>query len=488
MEARADYAIPAIIHLVWLGDPPTPDVLNNAIKWKYRNPDYRVMLWIDSSTYSINNSWRALKNDLHNWLPRKLHHHLDDKKTKATQPLAHLLDICLMRWASHHKITIADLARREDKVTDAGTVLGQFDFFESMQNKDFYNDEISGVYSNFAAASDIARIEILHKWGGIYVDAVDILPGKQSLPRVLYAPCGFYCHINPRSRQRGIKLCNDVLASIPNGSLVTEYKQIIRRNYQALYRNRELINAHRNKEFYTPRLFGDNNPRADTTIDISGPKALFDTLNHCAHQFQHLDEDVYQSQVTFNVNYIARPAYCQRASWGNHPLTFVEFIRGFVKEYLIDCVQTEMNKLTLGLEQLTRSHDILKYQKTLAILRKITHWLHTLYFGSAAKKFKGYLHELPVEESDMLRSLGIPIIETIERCSSATHDFISQYEKDSLLSLSSQLDDLLELVIGSIAMRNEFLCRIIDTGTDKANYEAFEKMVGKEDNYLSYKP
>ncbi|MGQ3888738.1 TcdA/TcdB catalytic glycosyltransferase domain-containing protein [Legionella sp. CNM-1927-20] len=230
----ASSLIPNIIHAVWLGKPPSADVLNNVRDWKITNSTFDVKLWIDSSTYT------------------------EEEKLKELPKL--------LEWAKENKVIICDISLPKEASKD--NIVGEQELYSEMPGKQFFEDELSGEYRNLAAASDILRAEILYKQGGIYIDAKDMLPNAP-IPQNFNLKFGFAFHDCGQNR-----LNNDLIASIPKGTIISEYRQLIIDNYKKLYQNNRLLDAHRNNSLRSPHLLSGGDTRYLTTLQTSGPGAL----------------------------------------------------------------------------------------------------------------------------------------------------------------------------------------------------------------------
>lgn len=117
-EKSPIFLIPKKLHFVWMGKKLPQEYLNNIRSFVSRNPDYEANLWIDKqNSFENPNSIQDVGS-----LPIKIR--------KLDDAIAHL--------------------PKELKVT--------------------FEKERSGVFPNFAAASDIVRVQILIDEGGIYFD------------------------------------------------------------------------------------------------------------------------------------------------------------------------------------------------------------------------------------------------------------------------------------------------------------------------------
>lgn len=173
---------------------------------------------------------------------------------------------------------------------------GKNELYSSMPGKQFYDDELTGQYRNLAAASDLLRVEILQEEGGIYIDAKDMLPGNPILEHFklsygfAYHDCGYG------------KLNNDLMASIPHGTIISEYRKQIIENYKNLYQNPQLLQAHRNKNLRSPKFYTGADPRFISTLRTSGPgllSALIEQLMHFVVPIPEAKMPIYDVNESF---------------------------------------------------------------------------------------------------------------------------------------------------------------------------------------------
>ncbi|EJM43093.1 RHS repeat-associated core domain protein containing protein, partial [Pseudomonas sp. GM33] len=110
--------IPKNAHWIWMGDPLPKDFSRNINKFSHINPDYTPTLWISRKT-----------------------------------------------WSEKHQAALENLAGR--------IIVKNID--EAFDSADIrlisaFERERSGSLHNYAAASDIARVVIVHREGGVYMD------------------------------------------------------------------------------------------------------------------------------------------------------------------------------------------------------------------------------------------------------------------------------------------------------------------------------
>ncbi len=145
-----------------------------------KNPDYEANVWIDSSTYIGGDSPEATQ-----------------QKKEYEQ---------FKEWAKTNQINIIDI---NPNATDPDPAVNKRpELFKGMNSAQYYLDELKDPGSNYAAASDILRAEVLYHVGDVYFDAEDVLP---RMP------------LNQLNTQKGImfrifggndNINNDIIASI----------------------------------------------------------------------------------------------------------------------------------------------------------------------------------------------------------------------------------------------------------------------------------
>ncbi|AZC83998.1 TcdA/TcdB catalytic glycosyltransferase domain-containing protein [Pseudomonas chlororaphis] len=133
-----------------------------------------------------------------------------------------------------------------------------------LKNKEAYQHEIIGRNGAYPAASDIARYEILYKYGGVYAD-IDLecmqpLSGElQAHPDLMLV--GLAEGKNEASGSATRYFANALLASHPSSKMLSDFIDKIGEDYQNLKGN----------EFSGDRYFSRPNK---STIELTGPNGL----------------------------------------------------------------------------------------------------------------------------------------------------------------------------------------------------------------------
>lgn len=201
-------SVPKLMHFVWIGGPMGDAQMDYIKIWAQMNPDYKVNIWYDSSnlfTYETQKSLKEYlslslfqhKNDSKyekifaeqlNTLQNKLYSYFETEKNKNNSLTKDEIRVKFIDHELYKKPNDKIAAKKfNDNVTkiekDKENLVKEYkniqfininEEINNWQLKSSYEQELS-LRSNFAAASDSARLEILKKYGGIYID-VDLLP------------------------------------------------------------------------------------------------------------------------------------------------------------------------------------------------------------------------------------------------------------------------------------------------------------------------
>lgn len=209
-----DDTVPKKMHFIWIGGPIPQIFADNIKKWKEKNPDYEVHLWIDTAASNPNQI---------------------DAVEKAAND------------------AVADIGGEIHNLSEP-----KHPYFDAQsKNMNYYNDEITGESRNLAAASDILRMEILFREGGVYIDT-DLPPNKPLGD--IHAPLGFVKSTN---------FSNDFLCAIPGADLTDKFRNKITQNYSSV--TQIDVDAHRNKRPWQNRT--------DTTLLWTGPDMIKTVIN-----------------------------------------------------------------------------------------------------------------------------------------------------------------------------------------------------------------
>jgi Mannosyltransferase OCH1 and related enzymes len=168
----------------------------------------------------------------------------------------------------------------------------------SMHNRDLYDKT-----KNVGEKSDILRLEILLKYGGVYVDT-DLACMRPEFFEELHQKFDFYIAVEPLfhgivQEYKIFKFCNAIIASIPQHTLVKDLIINLKANYLA-YANQsifqrtgpnyltriisqyELRGAHKQRNMYLPCSFFYPFTICETKNYINCPEKIMDLFPETA--------------------------------------------------------------------------------------------------------------------------------------------------------------------------------------------------------------
>jgi mannosyltransferase OCH1-like enzyme len=158
-------AMPKIVHSVWLGGPlrnagEMANFRDNIAAAVQNHPDYTFALWTDVP--------RSLVIEVLN---------TEQPPVGTPDPLADVRDMLVWAWQNRVKLISVDEV---------------FNAESPMQLQEFYQVErIKQVGRGYAAASDILRMEILHRFGGVYTDPDNEVNRLEGIPSIIASPEGY---------------------------------------------------------------------------------------------------------------------------------------------------------------------------------------------------------------------------------------------------------------------------------------------------------
>lgn len=206
--------LPKNIHFIWLGGKLGDIQMNYISLWAKLNSDYNVYIWHDSNNlnnYKINKKMKEYlkillsdKRNHNNYseifanemiiIQNKLNNYIINENNKSPKLTNNEIRIeFLKEFLSNKNINykneLIELYPENNNFINSAEYLTinyknviLKDINEEKKNwtlKEHYNQELN-LRFNFAAASDNARLEILKKYGGIYID-IDVLPSINKL-------------------------------------------------------------------------------------------------------------------------------------------------------------------------------------------------------------------------------------------------------------------------------------------------------------------
>jgi insecticidal toxin len=182
------------LHFIWIGGP-LGEIQKDYIKlWAELNPDYKINIWYDSNNLLAHETSKIIKNDK-NILEVNLNKQQQadiiierqnsyyEKYLRSNKQNTDQLRIDFLDDTERNQL-LKTLSENRNKVKNdainmknAHNNINFKDINEEAKNWKLYNiyNQEMNLRMNLAAASDVARLEILNKFGGIYLDT-DILP------------------------------------------------------------------------------------------------------------------------------------------------------------------------------------------------------------------------------------------------------------------------------------------------------------------------
>ncbi|CAM4429905.1 MAG: hypothetical protein LEGION0398_MBIBDBAK_01333 [Legionellaceae bacterium] len=266
MNKKVDnLTIPKIIHFIWAGGNKQmgDDEVETVIKWTHKNPDCKILIWVDIQTYFPGNE--------------------------------HLLKFYqdIFSSNSNHNIKI-EYADTIDNAIKDNNIIYLIDIEKMGLRNEFVKYEIEKLNPNYGASSDILRYNILYRYGGAYFDT-DVNPGNTTLldgkiferkeKHTLYIDHLTQRSINAEDEKRKITikelesftldkgLGNDALVSTKENPILFLIIKMVENNYDLNKRTEEV------KLKRLEIAHGDFTRFSSLTIDRTGPSVIFDILN-----------------------------------------------------------------------------------------------------------------------------------------------------------------------------------------------------------------
>ena len=167
---------------------------------------------------------------------------------------------------------------------------------QEVKNLKLQNQNLYDQSKNFGEKSDILRLELLSKYGGVYVD-VDFECMKPEIFDELHKSFDFYIGFEPLEhgfthKFNMFKVCNAILASIPRHPLIQDLITNLRANYLAYYKNCsviqrtgpsyltrmicefELAGLHELRNMYLPCTFFYPTSEMETRFFVENPEVI----------------------------------------------------------------------------------------------------------------------------------------------------------------------------------------------------------------------
>lgn len=196
--------VPKELHFIWIGGP-LGEIQKDYIKlWAELNPDYKINIWYDSNNLLAHETSKMIKNDkkileinlnkqqrADKIIERQNSYY--EKYLRSNKQNTDQLRIDFFDDTEHDQL-LKTLSENRNKVkndqinmkNDHNNINFR-DINEEAKNWKLYNiyNQEMNLRMNLAGASDIARLEILNEFGGIYLDA-DIFPTVKHNKNILY--------------------------------------------------------------------------------------------------------------------------------------------------------------------------------------------------------------------------------------------------------------------------------------------------------------
>ncbi|MFI1400899.1 toxin glutamine deamidase domain-containing protein [Streptomyces sp. NPDC020681] len=193
--------IPRIVHSIWLGSPLADEGATAAFRRNIESaarqqPDFTFVVWTNIPRQRFEEARSASGTPA---------------DTSAQERLRDMLD-----WAARHRVRLANV----DEVFSATA---------PMELQALYNvEEAKQQGPGYAAASDILRVEIVHRFGGVYTDGDNALTGNldAEVRRIVDSERTFALAQDTTGRR-----VNNVIVAPARHVYLDLYRQVFRDNY-----------------------------------------------------------------------------------------------------------------------------------------------------------------------------------------------------------------------------------------------------------------
>ncbi|KTD62128.1 TcdA/TcdB catalytic glycosyltransferase domain-containing protein [Legionella spiritensis] len=247
------------IHAIWLGSNLRTAGKENLENWAHTNGlayggEYNINLWIDTSTYTE-----------------------DDLDIFYSE---------ILPWAQGYGLVIHDVnyAPSDNIMYDEETFTNEpLTSFMDYEMISYYESEIVGEDKNLAAASDILRIHVLKRDGGLYIDAEDIGPNWPL--QDIELTHGFKFH-----QYNFGAVNNDILMAMPKSKFGDLYLEKIRENYRILFADPKRLQAHRNLKYASIEIQQGIDYRKYSTMHTSGPGVIEQIASRLTMRCNYLED------------------------------------------------------------------------------------------------------------------------------------------------------------------------------------------------------
>ena len=190
---------PLLMHAIWLGGPLKDTGTMHAFRRNFGDAADRLgdgivpVLWTDVPRWQTELALTTAAPE------------------EGPDPLHDVRD--LLRWAAEHRVQLINV----DEV---------FTSEHPMRAQEFYLSELAKQTGpGFAAASDILRLELMHRFGGLYTDGDNVVHGLDDVVRAAESDAGYAVH------RVGGNIANSAFTMAKGHPFAASYLDQLRENY-----------------------------------------------------------------------------------------------------------------------------------------------------------------------------------------------------------------------------------------------------------------
>ncbi|MFI9380103.1 protein-glutamine glutaminase family protein [Kutzneria sp. NPDC052558] len=246
---------PLLVHAIWLGGPLRDAGTQAAFRQnfggfgnKFRKGAVPV-LWTDVPREQFDQALRT-----------------EPPADGAPDPLADVRDMA--HWARSNRV----------RLVNVGEV---FTSEHPMRLQEFYNSEVTKqVGPGYAAASDILRMEVMHRFGGMYSDGDNVILGLKDLHRVARSDEGYAIQkvMDKGYKAKFKEFSNSAFVMSKGHPFAKEYLDQLRENYG---KSQDELMPHADPEFLdAPRGF----VRRNSVMYRTGPEVIRSVAKRIGYQ------------------------------------------------------------------------------------------------------------------------------------------------------------------------------------------------------------
>jgi len=213
------------VHFIWLGSDVPMKYLENIANWEAKNPTYSIYLWVDTLLFPA--------------------------------PYRHVGLSNTRRYLACSKVAIRDLATADD--------LRSTVYLKETAQQPRSQTQIQAPTrgdANWGAASDVLRVAILLKHGGLYVDTDIQCTGPLDI-RIASSESPILVRL-----EEGESISNNIIAGPPGSPYLQRYAVRQSEYMNAMYDNPQQLHL------YNTDRGTNESARSQLTIANTGPQAL----------------------------------------------------------------------------------------------------------------------------------------------------------------------------------------------------------------------